>query len=183
MGWKMVSIMSCSDSYGSSVAQSFFAEAPNQGLSVVGNQVYPAGVTQGDIIPALASIKSKPARIIFLSGGTKDGIRIIKMAKDMGMVGSDWVWIFPDAGASIFETLDPTKPADLATADGVFYVFPREIGGNEQYRAFMQKWNAAYPGQNPVAYTMLFMDCITAVARGLLQVSVKFDTGFFYSNY
>jgi ABC-type branched-subunit amino acid transport system substrate-binding protein len=173
MGWKMVSILSCSDSYGTSVANSFLSEAPNQGLSVVGNQVYAPDVTEADVIPALVSIKSKSARIILLSGGTPEAVWILKKAKEMGMVGSDWVWIMPDAGASYFESWDPTATVDLSTGDGIFYVFPREDGANEPYRAFMEKWNAVHPEKPPVAYTMLFMDCISAVARGVLQVGIK----------
>jgi ABC-type branched-subunit amino acid transport system substrate-binding protein len=173
MGWNMVSIMSCSDSYGTSVSNSFLAEAANQAISIMGNQVYAPDVPETEITPALASIKSKPARIIILSGTTTEGIRILRKAKQMDMVGSDWVWIMPDAGASVFESLDPTISADLSTGDGIFYVFPREDGGNEPYRAFMQKWNLAHPEEQPVAYTMLFMDCISAVARGLLRVGIK----------
>jgi ABC-type branched-subunit amino acid transport system substrate-binding protein len=174
MGWNMVSILSCSDSYGTSVASSFLTEAANQALSVVGNQVYAPGVTPADITPALNSLKLKPARIIILCGTIVEGIGILRKAKELGMVGSDWVWIMPDAGASLYTVLKPTIPADLSVADGIFYVFPKEDGGNDLYRNFMANWNAAHPHVAPGAYTMLFMDCLSAVARGLLKVRISF---------
>jgi ABC-type branched-subunit amino acid transport system substrate-binding protein len=148
------------------------SKVKEQNISVIANQVYAPGANETDLLPALLNIKSKPARIIVLSGSTEEGVGLLRKAKEIEMVGPDWVWIMPDAAASYFDVLNRESKADRDITNGLLYVFPRENGGNEEYNSFLATWTRAYPTQAPVAYTMLFIDCMYAVARGLLQVNL-----------
>ncbi|KAI9189633.1 hypothetical protein H9P43_001066 [Blastocladiella emersonii ATCC 22665] len=163
-GWTTANIISSSDAYGQSVGNAFIMTAPTLGITLAGNQVFQPGQTDYTVL--LTSILNSGSQIIVLSALAENCLMLLRQARTLGMIGPEWVWIGPEIWATYADL--SLQPGDIENVNGMLYVFPREDSYNAKYNASVARWQQAYPGVAPAAYSFLYQDCVTALAKGIL---------------
>ncbi|KAI9188139.1 hypothetical protein H9P43_002530 [Blastocladiella emersonii ATCC 22665] len=180
MGWATASVISSSDSYGSSVSTAFVTRATQIGITISANQVFQLG--QADLTGVLKAIQAGGSRIIVAAVFTDDGTNLLRQAKAHGMINADTVWLGPEVWGMYIDTA--ISDDDIQSINGLMYVMPREDSFNTQYNASLARWNAAYPDVPVATYSYLFQDCVTTIARGILSTVADVGTrNFLAGNY
>ncbi|KAI9148561.1 hypothetical protein H9P43_010159 [Blastocladiella emersonii ATCC 22665] len=140
-GWTMVNVISSGDSYGQSLMASFTSSCSQMGITFASKHIFLPG--QSNMSAALDTIKA-----------TATGITVILSIS----------YIFSLAGGA-------SDAVALRVTDRVMFSFPHQSPYNANYTAFLQKWDAAFPGVDVEPYTTLYLDCLYMVARGLVKLS------------
>ncbi|MEO7982309.1 MAG: amino acid ABC transporter substrate-binding protein [Sporichthyaceae bacterium] len=81
---KTIAFLSADDGFSKTVTQGGIAEAEKQGMSVVGEEYFPAGAT--DVSSALTKVKGKHPDVIIGSVHLEEGVAIIKQAHELNVV-------------------------------------------------------------------------------------------------
>jgi hypothetical protein len=76
----------------------------------------------------------------------------------------------PEVAGNLFDVMRVASPTDVQATNGILYSSPNEIGGSDPYLKFIRRWKQTYPKVPNPTSTMFYIDCVFAVARGLLQV-------------
>ncbi|ORZ35770.1 periplasmic binding protein-like I [Catenaria anguillulae PL171] len=168
-GWRNVATLACADAYGQSLYNSFVQGAARFGINIRITQTFNLGATQAT--NQLNVIKDSGWRVIVYMGQTYEGKFLLAEARDMGLVGDNYVWVTGDGLASIFIGSQPRglETIQLAT-NGLMIVFPAEKENANTLR-LKEKWTAAYPDIAIPPYGLMWADCILALARGLIRLA------------
>ncbi|KAI9187700.1 hypothetical protein H9P43_002091 [Blastocladiella emersonii ATCC 22665] len=174
MGWARVCVLAASDAYGTSVSSVFLANTQRFGITVASSQVIDQ--TARDFSLVLDNILQSDTNIIIVFANPEYFLPLLRQAKARELISENYVWLGPEAW-SLFTSLSELTAQDHANANGMMYVMPREEALSEWYNASIAQWSAAYPGRQLPSYSHFFMDCATALARGLARLSRKFGSG------
>ncbi|ORZ37351.1 periplasmic binding protein-like I [Catenaria anguillulae PL171] len=168
MGWKSVSVISSSDTYGQSVTNSFTEIAFDLGIKIAANPVFNPG--QADFTVVLDAVINSGSQIVLLAALSEDSIFLIRNARARGIIGPEWVWLGPDA-FSYWTDLGVTQQ-DIESMNGFLYIFPREQSYTALFNQSVARFNAAFPSDANLipAYSWLFVDCLISMANGILRI-------------
>ncbi|KNE71208.1 hypothetical protein AMAG_15865 [Allomyces macrogynus ATCC 38327] len=170
MQWRSVAVLYSSDAYGVGLMSMFQDEADAQRLQVTTIQSFSSTDHNGHEL-ALEAIKESGTRVIVYFGLSADLIHVARDARDLGMIGADWVWIGADGISDLPEVLATATAADVDNCNGVLFSLPNQQGG-AQYPAFWSTFHAAYPNRTDMPqYATLFVDCYQALARGIVRLA------------
>ncbi|KAL7747005.1 hypothetical protein RI367_007618 [Sorochytrium milnesiophthora] len=172
MKWDTVSVLYSSDSYGFGISRSFQERARAIGITIATSQVFEPGATSSTPYGLqLNIVRRSPTRIVFFFGLDADFIMIMRVAKQMGMVGNGWTWIGGDALSTYVSDLAMPQfnDADRANANGVLYAYPLEVTSRSD--AFRQQYLSAYPAQTDFEpYSLFFRDCLMSMAYSIVNL-------------
>ncbi|KAI9182906.1 AAA+-type ATPase [Blastocladiella emersonii ATCC 22665] len=174
MGWRTVATITCLDSYGRSISSAFTAYAPDYNIAIVTKVTYePDTDRRGvDFTGLIADLRQSYARIFVVLGAPDEAIDLLIAAKAAGLVSPEYVWVGPEAWSDVFQRgrSDSTTSALIESSSGFMFVFPRDPGGALRASVF-REWQAIYPDEELPAYSMLYYDCVIALARGLVKLA------------
>ncbi|ORZ38031.1 hypothetical protein BCR44DRAFT_1497611 [Catenaria anguillulae PL171] len=167
MGWRTIAVISSSDAYGTSVTGTFFPMARSLNLTIATNQIYQPG--QADYSLILDSVLNSGSQIILLAGVATTTVPLLRQARAKGMISNEFVWVAPESFG--FWTGLALNATDSSLVDGMLFVTPRERGGGALAEQSIARFNQANPGESIPPSTLLLMDCVLAVARGILRIA------------
>ncbi|KAJ3365366.1 hypothetical protein GGF31_008551 [Allomyces arbusculus] len=171
MSWRSVSILSVADTFGQSMLSTFGPAAIPLGISTETVQQYLPGST--DFIPFLSAIKATGSKIILVFGSASDYKSLFRQAKQMDMVGPDWVYISTTALLNYLDML--TLESDRELANGLLFVTFHEDHTLDEYQALRSNYLAAFPSRDAdkdlAGIPLLFYDCMLGFATGFRQMT------------
>ncbi|KNE72918.1 hypothetical protein AMAG_17154 [Allomyces macrogynus ATCC 38327] len=178
MGWTHVNLLASTDSYGTSIGASFTEAARVLNITLSLSDVYPSG-TQDMSVQVKNILNSESNVIVLAISSGDDAATLLREARKQGALDASHVWIGTDAMSEYLPFLNPSSPTyatDLANAQGVFFVYPLLATGSAPYREMEAAWAAMGKTTSPdsVAYGGLNYDCALALAKGLIQIAVKY---------
>ncbi|KNE68404.1 hypothetical protein AMAG_13060 [Allomyces macrogynus ATCC 38327] len=171
MSWRSVSILSVADTFGQSMLSTFGPAAIPLGISTETVQQYLPGST--DFTPFLSAIKATGSKIILVFGSASDYKALFRQAKQMDMVGPNWVWISTTALLNYLDML--TLDSDRELANGLLFVTFYEDHTTAEYQTLRSNYLAAYPSRDAdkdlAGIPLLFYDCMLGFANGFRQMT------------
>ncbi|ORZ33333.1 periplasmic binding protein-like I [Catenaria anguillulae PL171] len=166
IGWKSANVIASSDAYGRSVSTSFMSTAQTLGIQIAANTVFNAG--QANFTDIINTVLNSGSQIIVLATTANNGIELLRQAKARGLISSEWVWLVCDSFA-YWMTLNVT-PQDIDNVNGMLVVYPREDSYNALYNQSVARFQQLNPGELVPAHSFNFLDCVSAMARGILRI-------------
>ncbi|KNE63321.1 hypothetical protein AMAG_08460 [Allomyces macrogynus ATCC 38327] len=179
MGWTSVNLLVGTDFYGQSIGYNFQLSAATLGISVETSLTFNPGTT--DVTAAIAAIKASASNIVVFAAFAPDGVAIFREARRQGILGPQYAWVGSESMSLYLSSLDPRDPkyaTDMANAQGLLYLFPRQASATNEFAALQARYTATYGGNTDVAsisYGTIFYDCALAMARGLIQVANRYS--------
>ncbi|KAI9203071.1 periplasmic binding protein-like I [Polychytrium aggregatum] len=153
--WRNVILIYSSDTYGTSLMQSFQSRAQALGINIQISMPYNTPASSPSTFSGIASrIQSSSYRIVVILGYDSDMLLYLQLASNMGLVGPSYVYVGSDGLSSI---VSEAQPSDLANLPGIVYLSALESGGNSVSQSLNSRFHAAY-GQYPEANSLFFYD-------------------------
>ncbi|KNE67313.1 hypothetical protein AMAG_12378 [Allomyces macrogynus ATCC 38327] len=177
MGWNNVAVIAASDDYGEGIKQTFTRTASDLGVSLESVQSFsPSDPTGRSYRIAIDSVRLAGVRIVMFFGTHEDLVPILRIARQAGLIGRDWVWIASEGVATLDEDMAAadTKQSGTYTAEdkdninGLFYAFPAEVGSG--FADFLKRYQERFKRTDTMWYATLFKDCLTTMARGIAKL-------------
>ncbi|KAJ3351465.1 Metabotropic GABA-B receptor subtype 3A, partial [Allomyces javanicus] len=155
------------------VTTAFSAAAASLGIEILTHQVFSPMAL--DISFQLKAIADAGPNIIVYTGHPDNSVEVLRQARAMGLMDSQYVWIGPDVSGLFLGVIPqgtPQTASDIANLNGLLYIYPRQNGRNAAYRALQAAYQAQLGGLvDDVAYGITFADCVTATIRGLHRLT------------
>ncbi|KAJ3360431.1 hypothetical protein GGF32_008379 [Allomyces javanicus] len=169
MSWRSVSILSVADTFGQSMVSTFGPTAIPLGISTETVQQYLPGST--DFTPFLSAIKATGSKIILVFGSASDYRLLFRQARQMGMIGPDWI-----STTALLNYLDMlTLESDRELANGLLFVTFHEDHTLAEYQTLHSNYLAAFPSRDAdkdlAGIPLLFYDCMLGFANGFRQMT------------
>ncbi|KAJ3351004.1 hypothetical protein GGF32_004491, partial [Allomyces javanicus] len=177
MGWNNVAVIAASDDYGEGIKQTFTRTASDLGVSLESVQSFsPSDPTGRSYRIAIDGVRLAGVRIVMFFGTHEDLVPILRIARQAGLIGRDWVWIASEGVATLDEDMAAadTKQSSTYTAEdkdnvnGLFYAFPAEVGSG--FADFLKRYQERFKRTDTMWYATLFKDCLTTMARGIAKL-------------
>ncbi|ORZ32647.1 periplasmic binding protein-like I [Catenaria anguillulae PL171] len=155
MGWKSAALVTSNDAYGQSGFGTFLTTAQSLGITIKANQAFNPG--QADFSFLLDAIVASGSHIIVIASTASASLPFVRAANARGLIGPQWVWVAPEAHQDM--------------ANGMIYVYPQAKSFNAAFNASLARYNQAYPNAPASNYGFMFLDCLTALARGVIRLA------------
>eukprot|EP00467_Chlorarachnion_reptans_P025487 CAMPEP_0114501502 /NCGR_PEP_ID=MMETSP0109-20121206/8531_1 /TAXON_ID=29199 /ORGANISM="Chlorarachnion reptans, Strain CCCM449" /LENGTH=989 /DNA_ID=CAMNT_0001679233 /DNA_START=254 /DNA_END=3223 /DNA_ORIENTATION=+ len=147
MKWKSIHIINTRDTYGSTGASAVAIKANKRNIAVTTQQeIFPIREESVIIESLLTRIEESATRIIILFMNEQDAVKILKIAKTMGIAGGNWVWIFSDGFTG-------TKLEDFGLKDiarGFLGYGPAASYNNSIFHEWNITWSSEYNKQGNI---------------------------------
>ncbi|KAJ3366829.1 hypothetical protein GGF31_007984 [Allomyces arbusculus] len=173
-GWGSMNLVTATDAYGTSIAASTIAAAPDAGITISTQSVVSPVAT--DFTSVIATLRTSLSNIIIFAMPTVVAREMLRQARDAGLVAPEYVWISTDIFSDYLSTSAalPTATEDIANADGAFYVYPRAATETDAYAALLAAWaRVSSRALLNVPYGTLCYDCAVTLARGIVPTVLR----------
>ncbi|KAJ2992482.1 hypothetical protein HDV02_003046 [Globomyces sp. JEL0801] len=182
-GWKKIAIIHTNEDYGGGLANYLTNLARDNSVEVLAKVNVKIGVSDVEAKPAVQTVQESGARIIFFFGYNEELLVVLKLAKQLGIYGKDFVWFGAD---SLFD-FAAAYPNDGSIYNGFLVFYPVEASGPEAI-PFADYWKAnreisGFPNISMTApeatksYVYFFPSCVDLFLHGF-DALLKSNTSF-----
>ncbi|XVE49613.1 hypothetical protein DITRI_Ditri01bG0095800 [Diplodiscus trichospermus] len=122
---------------------------------------------RSDILRELVKIRMMESRVIVLHTFSKTGLLVFEVAKSLGMMEKEYVWIASTWLSTILDSTSPLKPETANSIQGALTLRPHMVDSKKK-RDFMSRWNQLSNGSigfNP--YALYACDTVWMLVRGV----------------
>ena len=157
---KVAIIYDSSDPYSAGICESFKAEAPNQGITVVASEAFTAD-SKTDFKVQLQKAKDSGAELLFLPIYYQEASLILSQANDMGYSPK----IF---GCDGLDGILGVENFDVSLAEGVMLLTPFAADAQDDLtKNFVAKYAEKFNGEVPIQFAADAYDAIYAIKAAI----------------
>ncbi len=157
---KVAIIYDSSDPYSAGICESFKAEAPNQGITVVASEAFTAD-SKTDFKVQLQKAKDSGAELLFLPIYYQEASLILSQANDMGYSPK----IF---GCDGLDGILGVENFDVSLAEGVMLLTPFAADAQDDLtKSFVAKYAEKFNGEVPIQFAADAYDAIYAIKAAI----------------
>ncbi|XP_021275405.1 glutamate receptor 3.2 isoform X3 [Herrania umbratica] len=123
--------------------------------------------TRSEVSRELAKIQMMESRVIVLHTFSKTGLLVFDVAKSLGMMGKEYVWITSSWLSTVLDSTSPLKSETANSIRGALTLRPH-TPDSKRKRNFMSRWNQLSNGSigfNP--YGLYAYDTVWMIARAV----------------
>ncbi|ORZ41431.1 periplasmic binding protein-like I [Catenaria anguillulae PL171] len=161
MGWSSCAVLSSNSEYGRSITVAFQRTASDLGIMVASSETLqfsnPNAATDGGFLRSLRATAEAGVRIVMFFGSAAEYLAISPLAKQVGMIGDEWVWIASEAVAGITDIVSSNSQYRQLT-QGLQYIFPLEVADQRLAQSLMSRAQPAWAPCPASSHTRAFSE-------------------------
>lgn len=165
-GWREVVSIFTDDDYGRGGTISLGDALNGQRMKISYNAAIPPGANRERITDSLVQVNLVESRVYVVHVNPDSGLEIFRAAKNLGMMGSGYVWIATDWLASFLDSYSQPSSEIMDLIQGVL-VLRQHVPDSRLKKSFVSRWNKENAGIGLTTYGLYAYDTVWLTAYAI----------------
>ncbi|XP_078149349.1 glutamate receptor 3.4-like isoform X1 [Carex rostrata] len=165
-GWREVVSIFTDDDYGRGGIISLGDALNGQRMKISYKAAIPPGANRERISDSLVQVNLVESRVYVVHVNPDSGLEIFRAAKNLGMMGSGYVWIATDWLASFLDSYSQPSSEIMDLIQGVL-VLRQHVPDSRLKKSFVSRWNKENAGIGLTTYGLYAYDTVWLTAYAI----------------
>ncbi|XP_078149348.1 glutamate receptor 3.4-like isoform X2 [Carex rostrata] len=165
-GWREVVSIFTDDDYGRGGIISLGDALNGQRMKISYKAAIPPGANRERISDSLVQVNLVESRVYVVHVNPDSGLEIFRAAKNLGMMGSRYVWIATDWLASFLDSYSQPSSEIMDLIQGVL-VLRQHVPDSRLKKSFVSRWNKENAGIGLTTYGLYAYDTVWLTAYAI----------------